>query len=521
MSNISNKKLLINNTLWVYAGKLITQLLGLLATILVIRKLPVDIYGTYLFIFGLFFVYQLFITSPLKNVLLRYVPELIEKRNYAYVRKMLFTSIILSYILIIIFSVSLYYTQNFISGFFNIQHFDLYLNAFLVFVFCYALKVLAESVISSFLKHKISAQANVVVVVFRGISYLVLLNYIHVNILLYIESIGSLIYVFIAGNGIFKVFNEWKLHLPENCGIEQVQKRVRRFYLLSFFSELGYGIIGRTSDHYIIAAMSSSFYVGLYGFALKIFEMFYKVLPFREFESVLKPVFFKRFSKTSSSAELNEFYTFTLKVLLPLFMLPFLYFLLFGKGIIIHVFEAKYLPAFGVTCITLFGILVNGFFYPLNFVIQLKERIEINLYSRVVVVFSIIAGVYFMKRYGIVGVATATMLGELLKNLFMLFIFRRYIVIRYSKKMMIRYGALILIMLTFMWPFNNYFLSISGLIWGSILFAILFVVSLFNIHPLTESELDKLESVIVSSNKLKKVYMKIKAMTNIFVFRTN
>ncbi|TLX75653.1 hypothetical protein E9993_08830 [Labilibacter sediminis] len=521
MSELSNKKLLVDNTLWVYAGKIITQLLGLLATVLVIRKLPVDLYGTYLFIFGLFFVYQLFITSPLKNLILRFIPELIEKKNYASVKKLLTISVLLSYSLITCFSFLLYVFHDRFALFFNIDNFELHLIAFLIFVYCYALKVLSESIISSFLKHKISAQANVAVVIFRAASYLILLKYINVNVLLYIEAVGALIYTSIAGYGIFNVFKKWRLIPSENANAFDVKKRVRRFYLLSFFSELGYGIIGRTSDHYIIAAMSSPFYVGLYGFALKIFEVFYKVLPFREFESVLKPVFFKRFSKSGNPVELNEFYTFTLKVLLPLFMLPFLYFSLFGKGIIIYVFEAKYLPAFWVTCITLFGILINGVFYPLNFVIQLKERIEINLYSRIVVVFSIVAGIYFMKLFGIVGVATATMLGELFKNLFMLYMLKRYVVIKYSKIMLIRYGLLMMAILTVFIPFSSYYLSIGGLIIGSVMFSVFFVLLLLNIHPFSLMELEKLESVVVSSDKLKKLYLKFKPMLRVMVLKTN
>ncbi len=508
MSDISNKKILINNTLWVYSGKIVSQVLGLLATVLVIRKLPVDTYGTYLFIFGLFFIYQIFITSPVKNLLIRFIPELVEKRNYTLVKRLFLGFTGISYLFIFLFTIVLFFFSKQVGDFFNIENFNSYLSAYNTFVFCYALKVLSEAILASVLKHKVSAQANVFVVIFRGASYLILLNSISVNLLLYIESIGALIYTSFALWNLFKLFTQWKKEANEQKAEDNTLHRIFRFYFLSFFSELGYGIVGRTSDQYIIAALSSPLFVGLYGFALKIFELFYKVLPFREFESVLKPVFFKRYSKTSNDDELNKFYQFSLNVLTPLFLLPFLYFTIFGEGIIIHVFEDKYLPAYPVTLVVLFGIIANGLFYALSFVIHLKERIEIVLYSRLMMVLSIVVSIYAMKLYGIVGVACTTILGEFFASIIMIIMLKKYIVIRYQLKFFVRYGLLMILILGLFLPFKYLFLSIGGLVSGSAIFGVIYTFLLINIHPLSKEELMKLESFIVTSDKISKVYHK-------------
>ncbi len=505
--SVSHKKQLIDNTLWVYAGTIITQILGLFATVLVIRKLPVEVYGTYTFIFGLFVVYQLFILSPLKNVLLRYVPELTQGGHFSVVRKLLLYSVSLAFVMVFLFSVLLSIFQVGFSDFFNIDNFDTHIIAFFVFVLFYALKVLSETIISSFLKHPLSAKANVLVVIFRASAYLIMLNRITVNLLLYIEAIASLIFVLFVITGIYKQLI--KTNNPSDTSLTlTIKGRISRFYMLSFFSELGYGIIGKTSDHYIIAAMSSPFFVGLYGFALKIFEIFYKILPFREFESVLKPIFFKRFAYSDNHKEINDFYMFAVKVLMPLFMFPVLYFLIFGKGVIINIFDEKYLPAYWVTCVSLLGILINGYFYPLNLVIQLKERVEINLYSRVIVVFSIVAGIYFMKWFGILGVALASVLGEFFKNLFMLILLRRYVPIKYPRSILSRYGMLFLLLGAGSLPFYIYFQTLIGWLVGSAIFGILYAFMLINFHPLSKEETYKLEGVFTSSEKLGKIYQK-------------
>ncbi len=506
MTSINHKKQLINNTLWIYAGKLITQILSLVATILVIKELPVDTYGTYTFLFGLFFIYQLFITSPIKNVLLRYVPELHAQGEQKVINKLILYSIFLSAILILLFSYLLFYFQIELGSFFNIESFTASFKPFIIFVFCYALKILSENIIAAYLKHPLSARANVVVVIVRAASYILLLNKISVALLLYIEALVSIIFVIWILPGLIKeIVRKQIKDSTEEQGDIHIKKRVVRFYLLSFFSELGYGIIGKTSDHYIIAAMSSPFFVGLYGFALKIFEMFYKVLPFREFESVLKPIFFNKFGKENNDAAINEFYVFAVKVLLPLFMFPVAYFLIFGKGVISIVFDPKYLPAFWVTCVSLIGIIINGFFYPLNLVIQLKERVEINLYSRVIVVFSIFAGIYFMKLYGIVGVAAATVLGELLKNLFMFFMLQRHIKITYSRKLFINYGALLFILLGIFFPLSYLSDTPLVLVLGSAIFVVLYVLFLINLHPFKKQELEQLSKVLGSNDKIAKI----------------
>ena len=263
-----------------YGGKIITQVLGLVATILVIRKLPVELYGTYTFLFGLFFVYQLFITSPIKNVLLRYVPELSAAGATSIIYKLIVYSQVFAIILISVFSLLLFQFKTEFTHFFHIKNFDIHFKAFVVFVFFYALKVMSETIIASFLRHPVSTKANVLVVIVRASSYLVLLSSITVNIMLYIEALVSLLFLLFVLPTILKELLKKSEKLNKEIAGRIVKGRVIRFYFLSFFSELGYGIIGKTSDQYIIAAISSPFYVGLYGFALKIFEMFYKVLPF-------------------------------------------------------------------------------------------------------------------------------------------------------------------------------------------------------------------------------------------------
>ena len=170
-----------------------------------------------------------------------------------------------------------------------------------------------------------------------------------------------------------------------------------------------------------------------------------------------------------------------------------------------HIFDEKYLPAYWVTCVSLVGLIFHGLFYPLNLVIQLKERVEINLYSRVVVVFSLLGGIYAMKHWGIVGVAAATVTGELLKNIFMLFMLRRFVAIRYARNIFFRYGGIIAVILIGFIPFIEMFSSMTGILAGTFLFAVLWLVLMINLHPLNGDELGRLEDLLTSSSKMNKI----------------
>lgn len=512
----SRKKILIENTIWVYLAKIVTQLVGLLASVLVLRQLDVDIYGTYVFLFGLFTAYQLLIISPLKHVLIRFIPELRYRVRPSSLGKLILSYMLLALAMVAALTILAILFKDALAVFFNISSFHSHLPAFLFFVLSYALKLLLEVILSAFLLHRKIALLNIVVVLIRAISYLIMLAKLNVDMLLTIEGWVSLIYALPAVFILIK-------HVRYKCeSVEDVstseKKRMKRFWGYSLFTELGAGLIGRTSDYYIVAAMSGSYFVGLYGFAVKIYELFYKLLPLKEFESVLKPLVFEKYANQSNVTDLNYFYNFTAKVLLPLFIFPFLYFLFFGKLIIIEVFGDKYLDAYWTTLIILSGLIINGLFYPLVILVQLKEKLHVLLISRIVVGFSIFAGIIMMKHFGIVGVALATLIGELLKNLLMFCLFRPYCRISYDGKLWVTYGVLILSGVILYAAIGHY---INDLAWGilaSLVFVIAYVVYLLNFNPFNLRELENLTAIIKVNNRLFSVFRLFYGLINKLVF---
>ena len=57
MGQPSKISTLTKNTAWVYIGKIGTQILALITSILVIKKLDVDVYGTYSLLIKFIIIY--------------------------------------------------------------------------------------------------------------------------------------------------------------------------------------------------------------------------------------------------------------------------------------------------------------------------------------------------------------------------------------------------------------------------------------------------------------------------------
>ncbi len=500
MNQRSSAKTLITNTGWVYVGKIITQIFSLITSILVIRQLPIDTYGAFTFAFGLYAFFQLFIYSPLQYVVIRFLPEMQARGHFHAIRRLIIRSSAIALLSTLILQILMHLFEPEIIRWFNIVQFEDYKTSFYLFVICYSLKLLVEMMMMAFLMHRVTAILNIVMFATRGILYIVMLKQLDVELLLRIEYLLTLCY-FVSAMLMMAKIKAVRQSYAVQPDEAHYPARVRRFWLYSVFAELGAGLIGRTSDYYIISAMSGSFQVGLYGVAIKIYEIFYKILPVKEFDSVLRPLFFNRFNQETPDTVIQSFYSFMVKMMMPVFIFPFIYFLIFGQSIIVHVFDPRYLDSYSVTCIILLGIVINGLFYPLNMMIQLKEQVQINLYSRIVVLFSIVAGVFLMKHYGIIGVAIATLTGDLLKNLIMLILFRRYVAIAYPIADLMRYFALATIPVILFFPFIQWHRHLLFGAAGSVLFAVVYSILTVNIIHLNEDEKKMTDKLFTASKK--------------------
>ena len=142
-----------------------------------------------------------------------------------------------------------------------------------------------------------------------------------------------------------------------------------------------------------------------------------------------------------------------------------------------------------------------------------------NLAAKLVVLLSLGLGIYLMKQFGVVGVALATFIGEFLKNALMFALFKRKCHITYDRRIWFSYLMLILSAIA-LFGFVN-FIGENFIVWivTNLLFGVYFVFYLVNFHALSNNELQKLEDVILSSNKTSKIYRRLAPLLNVVTIK--
>jgi O-antigen/teichoic acid export membrane protein len=200
-------------------------------------------------------------------------------------------------------------------------------------------------------------------------------------------------------------------------------------------------------------------------------------------------------------------------LILPAFLLPTVYFIIFGQQVISLVFDPKYLDAYWATNLILLSNISLAVFMPLNLVLHLKERMDIALLSKIVAVFSIVAGIMAMKQFGIVGVAAATLIGDFMREMFVFLILRKTVDLKYRLREYVNY---IFIFVLGSIPFlflREMIGSLEVLILVTVVYGVLMLLLIILFHPFNAADqvlLNKLaESTRISSligKMIRKVY---------------
>ncbi|MDD3804518.1 MAG: oligosaccharide flippase family protein [bacterium] len=417
----------VKNTFFLYVGNLVIEVVNLFISIYIIRKLSVETFGLYSFILGSMLFVQIFTISSISTVFNRFFPEFSEKRRFSLFGKLFMSSYLIVFFSLIIISVLiLIFSSNFAS-FFKLEDLPKYKFEIILYMITYIFLLLSKAATSSTLLQKEAALSNISASVIRIVVYLVMLSKINLSLILLIEF-------FINGfNAITQSYIILK-HLNSNRNNESSEKidnlkpRIIRYGLLSFFNEMGAGMISKASSYYVISAMSNSFLLGQYSFAYKVNDIFLKIFPLYQISNVLRPIFFRKYvNKPDDSELLKRMYLFLYKFLFWLLSFLCFYFLSVSDIIVKQVFDPKYADSITITNIIFMFTLFNAFQIPLSYVVLSLEKLEINLYSKIFLIYNIIGSIFAMRQYGLIGVSVVLGTSMLFKNLFILFGIRKTI----------------------------------------------------------------------------------------------
>jgi len=176
------------------------------------------------------------------------------------------------------------------------------------------------------------------------------------------------------------------------------------------------------------------------------------------------------------------------------------------------VFDPKYLDAYWATNLILLSNISLAVFMPLNLVLHLKERMDIALLSKIVAVFSIVAGIFAMKRFGIVGVAAATLIGDFLREMFVFLVLRRTVDIKYRLREYVNY-LLIFVLSSIPFLFLREMISsLQVLILVTVVYGVVVLLLIILFHPFNAEDqvlLNKLSESTRISSMIGKIIRKV------------
>lgn len=426
-----NIKSLLQNIGWLFIGTLLSNMISIVVTIFLIRKLPVHDFGIYSLFLGSLTIFQIFSINGVVVAVRRYIPELIQKKHFTYTRKLIKKLYAFSFSLSILIIFVVFIFKHQVGLLLQIKEFDLYFSIFIINILLYLQAIFNNNLLTTLYEQKFISINSLISIIIRGILYAIFLHIITIELIFIIEAISVGIRA-IAGD--FYSYIKLKNISRENditVNYEERKfhgKRIRKYIALSTFNEMGESAFSQVSDYYFISAFLGPAAIGLYAFPYKLLSSILSWIPFTKINQILKPYFIKQYYETGENIKyLRMVYNILTKIFLIFLGFIFINVIAYQNLINIYVFNSKYINTQLLLVIIIPFFFVRAFVFPNSFILEISENIQYNLYAKIFAIFNVIAVFVVLKftSWGILGVGAATAISAILKNFYVYYFVKK------------------------------------------------------------------------------------------------
>jgi len=472
------------NAQYIFVQKMTVPVINLLVTIYIVKKLSISDYGIYNLLLAIIGYLTLFSSMGMLNVFQRYIPEYNTNEEYYILKKLFRSGMILRFILTSLCLIILLLFKDQINNLFKVDNFHHYIEFFTIGILLFLEIQIVELTLSSLLLNKYILFSYMISAVVRAIMiYIFLEQGLGIKGLLLAETINYAILLslqlFFYYTGFARLNTSPKKPFPI--------RRLLYYGGFSYLDEVGETILDVKTDFFIISAFLGPTMVGLYAFANQIIELVSKILPFRFLKSLIRPVFFSSFTKNQDMEHLNYNFNFLIKIIAFIAMPTFICLYMFSDKIILYFFDEKYMPALKVLIVFTTFMIINSFQFPLQLVVQAKEKVQITFSSKIFSIYNLIGDILIINYLGILGVGIVTCSARLFQNIFIYYRIKKYVPLKFEfsplKKILVN-SLLTAICVYFFRNFATDIYTLIALIVLSIL--IYLAISFFNKSFLTE-----------------------------------
>lgn len=414
------------STVYNYIGLLFEKLVTVFVTVYVIRKLPVAEFGVFNLFQDTIALVAVIFSLGIPSLIERFLPELYERGLFSELRKWVYRALIARFSLGLLGALICLFGRDYLGEFLNSSDFaDLYPIFTIGLVFT-ILNQTSQTVLDTFLLQRKRNVIRIIVSALRASFYLLVLSFDYglIGIIWAFSAaalVGSLLFVWT----IVKV--KYPQNIPEQTeGLGELNERFKRYGTLSYFNEMGGIILSRRIDNYLLSAYLNPAAAGIYSFAARIVEMFVALTPLRVGYLIISTILFRQFTGNPTQEFLQKRFNLLTKLAFYL-SLPVLVVLMGLRQEIILIIDERYLNAANIIALIAIFEALNCFSWPIAWMAQSTEKVEVQLYSKIAAIYNIISALILIPRFGPIGAAWATGTSTLLKNGLMYFFLRRHL----------------------------------------------------------------------------------------------
>ena len=403
--------------------RLLTQSFGILTTILLVRSLTKHDFGIYNLLYSLISLLGMIFSFGISNTLQRYMPEYYSKEEYIVAHSLYRNASLLRLLTTIAILSILFCAWEQLAPLLKIKEYKNYLFLFSFIIIIHLQRFLLETTLNSYLLQKYSQGISVLFVLIKGFGYgIALILKQNLWFILFIDLCAYLSVFILLQLVYLKKIPRDSGAIKSLSGAER--KRVWRYALFYNFNDAGAGLLDANFDNFIIVMLLDPISVGAYAFCLRLTKMIERVLPINYLIDVFRPLFFHN-SHNKKTNHINSNYQILLKCYY-IFQIPIFFFLLlYSSDLIAILFGDKYVEYSSLLTGVYFFSLLNAFQIPLSLVVQLKEKVDIILYSKIFAIYNIFADVILIHLWGLWGAVVATGTATLGKNIFIWYFVRQ------------------------------------------------------------------------------------------------
>lgn len=408
-----------------YLGRFVSALLSFFAFTYVVRTISVGDYGFYGIVINIIFFITLFLDFGIPEIVLRYFPEYIEKKNLFLLKEllnkclkfMLFGSVFLAALTLA--------TRSVIPHSIKINFYLRYFPFLIIFGSLRVLTLVFGNILNAFFYQGYRNICEIIYSLFK-----LLLFYISIKLgygvwgLIISWGLADLLLILLYLLKLYKpLYVQSRLYpSAEKISFRRFIKFGRNEYLYKLF----WFFTDNRVDIYVVTYFLGITLAGFFAFSINVVNLIIEWSPATIFRSVISPMFVRQYTKNKMISELQYLFKLYNKFLIFLSFPLFLFIGILAKEVIVYIFDPKYINSLATLQIFLFFVFFINLLIPIRHILIVMERPDISNLSNIFAILKFILILLLIKFYSMNGVAIAYGIALLAIIIFNLILMKRF-----------------------------------------------------------------------------------------------